>query len=59
MTLRQPRALLVTLALGDAIMVALASEVKGFTPEDFAKSHPGGKLGKRLNIADKGFDGAK
>ena len=35
------------LALGDAITVALL-EAKGFQSEDFAKSHPGGKLGKRL-----------
>ncbi|AOE50500.1 KpsF/GutQ family sugar-phosphate isomerase [Kangiella sediminilitoris] len=35
------------LALGDAIAVALL-EAKGFTPDDFALSHPGGSLGKRL-----------
>ena len=35
------------LALGDAIAVALL-QAKGFQSEDFAKSHPGGKLGKRL-----------
>ena len=35
------------LALGDAIAVALL-EAKNFSREDFAKSHPGGKLGKRL-----------
>ena len=35
------------LALGDAIAVALL-EAKNFGSEDFAKSHPGGKLGKRL-----------
>jgi arabinose-5-phosphate isomerase len=36
-----------TLVLGDAIAVALLEE-KGFTAEDFAFSHPGGALGKRL-----------
>ncbi len=35
------------LALGDALAVALA-EKKGFKEEDFARLHPGGKLGKRL-----------
>ena len=35
------------LALGDAIAVALL-EARDFSREDFAKSHPGGKLGKRL-----------
>ncbi len=42
----------VTLALGDAIAVALL-KVKGFTSEDFAKSHPGGKLGKKLTLRTK------
>ncbi|ODS23879.1 D-arabinose 5-phosphate isomerase [Candidatus Endobugula sertula] len=37
----------VTLVMGDAIAVALL-EAKGFTAEDFAFSHPGGSLGKRL-----------
>ncbi len=36
-----------TLALGDALAMALL-EAKGFTPEDFARLHPGGRLGKRL-----------
>jgi arabinose-5-phosphate isomerase len=36
-----------TLVLGDAIAIALL-EAKGFTAEDFAFSHPGGALGKRL-----------
>ena len=36
-----------SLALGDAIAVALL-EAKQFKADDFAKSHPGGKLGKRL-----------
>jgi len=35
------------LAMGDAIAVALL-ESRGFTREDFARSHPGGRLGKRL-----------
>ncbi len=37
----------VTLALGDALAVSLLS-AKGFTKEDFARSHPGGALGRRL-----------
>lgn len=37
----------VTLALGDAIAVALL-ELRGFKEEDFARSHPGGALGRRL-----------
>ena len=37
-----------TLALGDAIAIALM-EIKGFSSEDFAKLHPGGKLGIRLS----------
>ena len=36
-----------TLALGDALAMALL-EARGFTPEDFAQLHPGGRLGKRL-----------
>jgi|TARA_B110000438_G_scaffold301871_1_gene357911 arabinose-5-phosphate isomerase len=36
-----------SLALGDAIAIALL-EARGFNSNDFAKSHPGGKLGKRL-----------
>jgi len=35
------------LALGDALAAALI-ERRGFKPEDFARLHPGGKLGKRL-----------
>lgn len=35
------------LALGDALAVSLL-EIRGFTPEDFAMSHPGGSLGRRL-----------
>ena len=37
----------VTLVLGDALAIALL-EARGFTPEDFAFSHPGGALGRRL-----------
>jgi arabinose-5-phosphate isomerase len=36
------------LALGDAIAVALM-QLRGFKPEAFAKFHPGGSLGRRLN----------
>ncbi len=36
-----------TLALGDALAVALL-EARGFTAEDFALSHPGGSLGRKL-----------
>jgi arabinose-5-phosphate isomerase len=35
------------LAMGDALAVALLQE-RGFTTEDFAMSHPGGTLGRRL-----------
>ncbi len=35
------------LAMGDALAVALLS-TRGFTEEDFARSHPGGSLGRRL-----------
>lgn len=35
------------LALGDALAVALL-DARGFGPEDFARSHPGGTLGRRL-----------
>ena len=36
-----------TLAMGDALAVALL-EARGFTADDFARSHPGGRLGRRL-----------
>ena len=36
-----------TLAMGDALAVALLKR-RGFTAEDFARSHPSGSLGKRL-----------
>ena len=35
------------LALGDALAVALMHE-KGFTQDEFARSHPGGSLGRKL-----------
>ncbi|MEN9492164.1 MAG: hypothetical protein RJA63_2613 [Pseudomonadota bacterium] len=35
------------LALGDALAVALLG-ARGFGPDDFARSHPGGALGRRL-----------
>lgn len=37
----------VSLVMGDAIAVALL-QARGFSEEDFALSHPGGSLGKRL-----------
>ena len=36
-----------TLAMGDALAVAIL-EARGFTQDDFARSHPGGSLGRRL-----------
>jgi arabinose-5-phosphate isomerase len=36
-----------TLALGDALAVALL-DLRGFQEDDFARSHPGGALGRRL-----------
>ena len=49
-----------TLALGDAIAVALL-DARGFREDDFARSHPGGALGRRLltmvsDIMRKGDD---
>ncbi|WP_417510775.1 KpsF/GutQ family sugar-phosphate isomerase [Methylophaga sp.] len=35
------------LVMGDALAIALL-ETRGFTAEDFARSHPGGLLGRRL-----------
>lgn len=37
------------LALGDALAVTLL-DMRGFTPEDFARTHPGGSLGRRLLV---------
>jgi arabinose-5-phosphate isomerase len=41
------------LALGDALAIACL-DARGFGPEDFARSHPGGALGRRLltRVAD-------
>ena len=41
------------LAMGDALAVALL-EARGFSAEDFARTHPGGRLGRRLllHVAD-------
>lgn len=39
----------VTLVMGDALAMALL-EARGFTHDDFAMSHPGGKLGRRLLV---------
>ena len=46
--------------MGDAIAITLLN-ARGFTPEDFAKSHPSGALGRRLltlvsNIMKSGDD---
>ncbi len=42
-----------SLAMGDALAVALL-RLRGFTEQDFARSHPGGSLGRRLllHVAD-------
>lgn len=42
-----------TLVMGDALAIALL-EARGFTAEDFAFSHPGGSLGRKLllKVAD-------
>ncbi len=37
----------VALAMGDALAVSLLND-KGFSPDDFARSHPSGALGRRL-----------
>ena len=39
----------VTLVMGDALSIALL-EARGFTAQDFAFSHPGGALGRKLLI---------
>ena len=49
-----------TLAMGDALAISLL-EAKGFTKDDFARSHPAGQLGRRLllligDIMNKGDD---
>ncbi len=38
-----------TLALGDALALVLL-DARGFTADDFARSHPGGSLGRRLLV---------
>ena len=50
----------VALAMGDALAVSLLNN-KGFSPDDFARSHPSGALGRRLltfvkNIMKTGDD---
>jgi len=47
-----------TLAMGDALAVALLKS-RGFTAEDFDRSHPSGSLGKRLllRVSDVMHDG--
>jgi arabinose-5-phosphate isomerase len=47
-----------TLAMGDALAVALLKS-RGFTADDFARSHPSGSLGKRLllRVSDVMRDG--
>lgn len=49
-----------TLVLGDALAVALL-QVRGFTAADFARSHPAGRLGKRLlvHVRDIMHEGAE
>ena len=42
----------VMMAVGDAIAL-LASRLRGFTPQDFARYHPGGALGKKLASVDQ------
>lgn len=41
-----------TLVMGDALAVALMTE-KGFSPDDFARFHPGGRLGRKLLVRVK------
>ena len=47
------------LAMGDALAIALL-EARGFSADDFARSHPGGRLGRRLllHIGDVMHTGA-
>src|SRR5215210_2731202 len=45
------------LAMGDALCMTLLVE-KGFKQEDFAKIHPGGKLGKKLMRVDQLMHGS-
>ncbi len=50
----------VALVLGDALAMALL-EARGFTPDDFAVSHPGGSLGRKLlvKVSDVMHSGAE
>ncbi len=50
----------VQMVMGDVLAVCLM-ELKGFQPDDFAKFHPGGQLGKKLYLkcADLYADNAK
>ena len=45
-----------TLVMGDALTIALM-ELRGFQPENFARFHPGGSLGRKLlsKVADEMF----
>ena len=49
-----------SLAMGDALAVALL-DARGFRPEDFARSHPGGALGRKLltHVSDVMRSGAE
>lgn len=49
-----------TLVMGDALAVALL-QAKGFTADDFALSHPGGALGRKLllRVLDVAHQGAQ
>jgi len=49
-----------TLVMGDALAIALL-EARGFTAEDFAYSHPGGALGRKLllHVSDIMHSGAE
>lgn len=40
---------IVAMAVGDALAVALMKR-RGFKPEQFARNHPGGRLGRRLTL---------
>lgn len=42
----------VMLALGDALALCV-SQAQSFQPTDFAKFHPGGKLGQQLSVVDE------
>ncbi len=40
---------IVAMALGDALAMTLQKK-RGFRPEDYARNHPGGRLGRRLTL---------